>query len=110
MRAHWSPAQYTWARSQQSSGWLRRRTNHSHTGSHDHTTAVDPLNINRRDTGELRWRLNVISPSLFFDPRFTLAPEKDSEKLDMIYLKTAIATWVSKAQGPSSRSSFEAMS
>lgn len=50
----------------------------------------------------------MISPSLFFDPRFTLAPEK--EKLDMIYLKTAIATWVSKAQGPSSRSSFEAMS
>lgn len=28
--------------------------------SHDHTTAVDPLNINRSDTGELRWRLNVI--------------------------------------------------
>lgn len=56
--------------------------------SHDHTTAVDPLNINRRDTGELRWRLNMISPSLFFSPRFTLAPEK--EKLDLIYLNTAI--------------------
>lgn len=65
----------------QSYSWLRRKTNNSHTGFTRSYNCCRSSNINRRDTGELRWRLNVISPSLFFGRRFTLAQEK--EKLDL---------------------------